>query len=360
VSAERFYRRLLWAYPGAYRRRQGAEIVTTLLEMAEDRPGRPTAGQTLHLVACGLRQRFRLPARRPLARVVALLAAVALGAAGATAGTWLGWQTAARVPSWSETSVLTTAAAGLPWASVERWTTAMNGPGVNSTISGTGTYDAERVRTALTADGWQITRFTEQDERFAVEPPITKINASGGREVVALDPGKNVPAKEAQFVATKDGLTLTGGTDTVIGGAQYGVDGRTFLSLDITADDTGAVRPMTIAGLLAGVLTGWLLTSAVAYRVLRAGRPHRRVAAALGVLALAAAAVPAFVAGCETYQVMMYDTHAPNQYIASSPADRIPAELTAAGAVLAVTALAGALVVAARRRPALDSMPVSA
>jgi hypothetical protein len=256
MSAERYYRRLLWAYPGAYRRRHGAEIVTTLLEMAEDRPGRPTAGQTLHLVACGLRQRFRLPARRPLAWVVALVAAVALGAAGATVGTWLGWQTAARMPSWSETSVLTTATAGLPWASVERWTTAMNGPGVNSTISGTGTYDAERVRSALTADGWRITRFTEQDEKFAVEPPITKIKVSGGRDVVVLDPGKNVPAKQAQFVATRDGLTLTGGTDTVIGGAQYGVDGRTFLSLDITADDTGAVRPLTIAGLLAGVLTG--------------------------------------------------------------------------------------------------------
>jgi hypothetical protein len=56
----------------------------------------------------------------------------------------------------------------------------------------------------------------------------------------------------------------------------------------------------------------------------------------------------------------MYDTHAPNQYSESSPADRIPAELTAAGAVLAVTALAGALLVAARRRPAPDSKPVSA
>jgi hypothetical protein len=126
-------------------------------------------------------------------------------------------------------------------------------------------------------------------------------------ELLTLDPGTNVPAKEAQFVATKDGLTLTGGTDTVIGGAQYGVDGRAFLSLDITADDPGTVRPLTIAGLLAGLLTGWLLTSAVAYRIRRSGQPHRRVAAALGVLALAAAAAPAFVAGCETYQVMMYD-----------------------------------------------------
>jgi hypothetical protein len=116
---------------------------------------------------------------------------------------------------------------------------------------------------------------------------------------------------------------------------------------------------IAIGGLLAGALTGWLLTSAVAYRIRRSRRRHRSVAAALGVLALAAAAVPAFVAGCETYQVMMYDTHAPNQYVASSPADRIPVELTAAGAVLAVTALAGAPVVATRRRPEPDSEPVS-
>ncbi len=35
AGPERHYRRLLWAYPGPYRRRHGAEIVTTLLDMAE-------------------------------------------------------------------------------------------------------------------------------------------------------------------------------------------------------------------------------------------------------------------------------------------------------------------------------------
>jgi hypothetical protein len=356
-ASERFYRRLLWAYPGAYRRRHGAEIVTTMLDLAGDGAGRLTAGQTLHLVACGLRQRFRLPAR-PLAWVAAPAAAVALAAAGAVGGTWLGWQTAAPVPSWSEISVLTTAAAGLPWASVEPWKTAMNGPGVNSTISGTGTtYDPQRIRTALTADGWRITRFTEGDTRFAVGPLITTGTGTfvDGRELLAIDFTKTVPVKEAQFVATKDGLTLTGGTDTVLGG-------ETSLGLDITADDTAAIRPLTIAGMLAGALAGWLLTSAVAYRIRRSGRRARWVAAALGALALAGAAVPAFVAGCDTYQVMVYDTHTPNQYVAAGPADGIPAVLTAVGAALAVAALAGVLHVTSRQshRPPVPDSPAVA
>ena len=67
TRTERRYRRLLWAYPRSYRDHRGAEILTTLLEMAEDgrKPG-------VHLVLAGLRQRFRLPARRPLAWVAAL------------------------------------------------------------------------------------------------------------------------------------------------------------------------------------------------------------------------------------------------------------------------------------------------
>ena len=73
MSTERHFQRLLRAYPRSYRDRRGAEILTTLLEMAEDgrRPG-------LHLVLSGLRQRFKLPAGRPLAWVAALLAAAVL------------------------------------------------------------------------------------------------------------------------------------------------------------------------------------------------------------------------------------------------------------------------------------------
>jgi hypothetical protein len=74
-------------------------MVTTLLEMAEAGEGRPGLGESAHLVLTGVRQRFRLSARRPPARACVLFVAVVLGAFGAAGGTWLGWQTAASAPS---------------------------------------------------------------------------------------------------------------------------------------------------------------------------------------------------------------------------------------------------------------------
>jgi hypothetical protein len=59
---ERRYRRLLRAYPRAYRDRRGTEMVTTLLEMAEAGEGRPGPRESAHLVLAGVRQRFRPPA----------------------------------------------------------------------------------------------------------------------------------------------------------------------------------------------------------------------------------------------------------------------------------------------------------
>ena len=65
TALERRYRWLLLAYPGGYRRRHGEEILTTLLELGE--PARRLAWQ---LLAGGLKQRLRLPARRPLGGLV--------------------------------------------------------------------------------------------------------------------------------------------------------------------------------------------------------------------------------------------------------------------------------------------------
>src|SRR5690349_5611077 len=87
-ALERFYQRLLHAYPRAYRHRHGAEIVTTLLEMAPPGQRRPKPAEVWHLVASGLRQRFRVPAHRPLAVLAAVLALLAGGALGAAAGSW--------------------------------------------------------------------------------------------------------------------------------------------------------------------------------------------------------------------------------------------------------------------------------
>ena len=59
-SLERRYRRLLVAYPVAYREERAEEIIATLLSAAE--PGRhmPSVGEVLDLVSNGLRTRVRL------------------------------------------------------------------------------------------------------------------------------------------------------------------------------------------------------------------------------------------------------------------------------------------------------------
>ncbi|MEU4620268.1 hypothetical protein AB0G04_09870 [Actinoplanes sp. NPDC023801] len=327
AGPERHYRRLLLAYPRGYRRRHGAEILATLLDMAEAGDGRLTAGQTVHLVACGIRQRFRLPLRI-LPVVAALLAAVLIGGFGGVAGNWLAWRTAPAVPSVAEAKALTSAMTDLSGPQTESWQTAMNGPGINTRVEGAGTYDAERVRDALTADGWQIDTFTEVTRQIVV-------NFGTPEESV-------VPGLGLEFRATREGVSMTGGSDTV-----FFEDVTTLLALNMTTDVTGAIVPMTIAGLVLGALGGWMLSAAVAYRMRTGGR--RLWATVAAVVAITAAAVPAFVAYCEIYEILVYDTDNPNQYITYSLAEPIPAYLVMISVPVAVLALAATMLLAARR-----------
>ncbi len=325
---------LLWAYPAPYRRRHGAEIVTTLLEMAESGAGRPTAGQKLHLIACGVRQRLRLPAQRPLALIAAAMAAVAVGALGAAAGTWLGWQTAAPVPSAGQMRSLTAAIDGnLPETHVYPSKTAMQGPTMATTAYGRGAYSAGRVRDALTSAGWRVTTYTE----------------TTGSIIVALteqQPWHSAPATFTLFRATKDGLTLSGETSVVTGGAEYGVQGQSDLRLDVWATNTAAVPPLAVAGLLVGALGGWLLAAALAYRLRRCGRARRRVVIASSAVAFAAAAIPVYHLYRDFYQVLVYDRHAPNPYVVDS--HQLPPGLLWTCTGIALLALAVAALLTAR------------
>jgi hypothetical protein len=61
-SLERRYRRLLYAYPVAYRRRRGDEIVGTFLDLAAPGQTRPTLADAADLMTGGLRARIPLPA----------------------------------------------------------------------------------------------------------------------------------------------------------------------------------------------------------------------------------------------------------------------------------------------------------
>jgi hypothetical protein len=77
-SLERWYRRLLAAYPAAYRRRRGDEIVSTLLESAPAGRRRPDRHEVADLVGGGLRERFGLHTRPALAAGLRVAGPVAL------------------------------------------------------------------------------------------------------------------------------------------------------------------------------------------------------------------------------------------------------------------------------------------
>ncbi|HTF07407.1 MAG TPA: hypothetical protein VK659_04460 [Asanoa sp.] len=83
-ALERRYRRLLLAYPRAYRRARGDEMLTTLLDGAPPDRVRPPVGEVWELLRGGLRLRFAPPHGR-LYSVVALVAAVAVGYAALSA-----------------------------------------------------------------------------------------------------------------------------------------------------------------------------------------------------------------------------------------------------------------------------------
>jgi hypothetical protein len=307
---ERRYRRLLWAYPRAYREHRGVEMVTTLLEMAEAGGGRLSRGLALHLVLCGLRQRFRLPAGRPLAWAGALLAAVVLGAFGAMGGTWLGWQTAASVPSDRELHALNAAMTGMPTpAAVYKEPSAMKGPNTLVRADGTTNYSAERIRAALTSAGWRITSFHERDGAVLA-------NVGEGLE--------EVPIRIVDYTATRGGLKLAGDGSVITGGADRGLAGQASYATDLWPREAAAVRPLTIAGLFGGVLAGWLLAAAFAYRVRRCGRRRRWTATVLSTVAVAAAAVPAYALYRDAYQVMVYAHGSPHPYIVYSPGEERP------------------------------------
>jgi hypothetical protein len=146
-------RYLLSAYPARLRRKHGPELIATMVEMAGP-DGRPTRADRLRLMLDGLRERFRLPARRPFAAVAAGLALLIGGALGAAAGSWLGTLTYAELPSAPSFAQQIFPATGT-----------IEADNANHYLSAGETLrSSEQVRQAvdqshrkLTAEGWQTT-----------------------------------------------------------------------------------------------------------------------------------------------------------------------------------------------------------
>jgi hypothetical protein len=269
IRLERRYRRLLLAYPHRFRQVHGAEIVTTLVEMAEPGQTRPAVRDAWHLCVSGVRQRFRLPASRPLARVGAVLVALILGAFGAAVGSQSAQQTFPALPDDARVAALTAQAApgGKNFAlgrSGSRWEG--TAPTVFGAVDAPGwTPDPSRDR--LAADGWRVTPIR------AVPGASSSVN------------GVRLPQRGHAFDATRDGLHMR-----IIG---YESPGPATVSVNLSPANTAVMVPAVIAGGLLGALAGWLIAAAGAYRIRRLTMSRRRVAVVLSGLAMTALVVPA-------------------------------------------------------------------
>ncbi|MEU8264956.1 hypothetical protein AB0C02_30620 [Micromonospora sp. NPDC048999] len=273
VELERWYRRLLWAYPIGYRRAHGQEILAMLMDSAE--PGRrvPARADVMDLVRGAVRQWFRLPVGlSPV--VAAVLTAVVLGAVGAAAGSWSAWQTAAHLPS--DTAALQTA----------------------ETVAGAPLAAPEIARTDHMRAAWrEVYVFNPHEQRFpnwTIEAAQARLQADGW----ALGPvGKpypsyrdNSPLEDVHqfFQVTRDGLALTVYAGTTFTPDTAGTKLQTTVYPTPPSWEPGAI----LLGWLVGAVTGWLLTGWASYRLRRRALPRRLAALALGVTALWLVAAP--------------------------------------------------------------------
>lgn len=97
MSLTRRYRRLLLAYPRAYRREHGEELLGVLLDAAPAGQTRPTLGEAVDLVRGGLRCRLGRPASSTVG-VWAVLTALICGLFTAALASRVAWETSRPQP----------------------------------------------------------------------------------------------------------------------------------------------------------------------------------------------------------------------------------------------------------------------
>jgi hypothetical protein len=247
----RRYRRLLLAYPGGWRRRHGSEMVTTLLDAAPADRGRPTRAEVVDLLVSGVRHRFRV--RGAAAVVAAVCAAVFAAVATGALGGFAGWQTAPDLPRDADAArILRPALPPGAAPDLTRWDFVFDDnpdytdPRWTYWLAGTDVYEYGRV-------------FVDLPPAAAVRP-------------VTAPPGLRVEATTTYRLGAPDPV----------------------LRIAIVRATPAAVLPLTVLGLLAGAVAGWL---AVAWARRRGAghRPLRQAFAALlfggGLLALLPATV---------------------------------------------------------------------
>ncbi len=333
---ERRYRRWLLAYPRAYRRDHEAELVTTLLDLAAPGRVRPSRPEILDLVRGGLRQRFRLPLGLPML-ATAILASVLFAGLGAAAGSWLGWRTAADLPSDSAFRGFSGEALGGPYQQriqrLDRWDE--RNPSVAASDPWLEPWSPDAARSRLVAGGWHL----------GPTPVIGARTRTDGSGSATVPPA----GRSTMLTATRAGLGLRVENDT---------SGDTSLTRVILfPSEPFAVLPLTVLGLLIGAAGGWLLVAWSACRL----RPSRASLRWASLGATAAAGLGLARPTATTYHLLVYLVTG-----AADPYEALPAfgsYVFGSSATLTLLGLAGASVAvltAALARPVRQRLLPSA
>jgi hypothetical protein len=236
---------LLLAFPARLRRKHGTELIQTMAELA-DAKGGPTPADRWRLVLDGLRERFRPPARRPLALAAVVSALLIGGAVGAAAGSYVG--TLVQAPMPDAVQLAQRAFPTTEHLSAENSANYL-GDAVELPAGTDLRKAANESRLKLAADGWDAS-------------PLHSGGIVSGHS----------------FTAVKDGVLLEVDASPAEGG------GAGTMSIVGLPQRQASFTVLTIAGALLGLIAGWLTSVALAHRIQASRR--RRISTVLSAAGL--------------------------------------------------------------------------
>lgn len=276
AELERRYRRLLWAYPRAYRRHRGDEMVGTLLDAAAPGQCRPTAAEWRDLIGRGLRCRFGIRGGWPR-WVCAGLATFVVMVFGACAGNWWDWQDVPPLPSTAETTAIArTALPGVEPTELRRGDYRYGFPHLDPhrpwdvDLLGEDDYG---LGYALVMGQWQSGHAEWVDRVAAARRHLR----NDGWTIIEV--GSNGNRYEDYFVARQ-------GTLVIAVSASYNETTDEWMDLEF-GRTSPSVRSLSVgvgAGL--GLLVGWVLSSSLSRRIEQLPSLRRRVVRMLVSLAV--------------------------------------------------------------------------
>jgi hypothetical protein len=263
MGLEARYRRLLLAYPRHYRHRRGNEILTTLMDGADPARERPELADVLDILRGGMKARFGTGGGK-FAVLLATVAALIAGAAGLCVGSWAGWQTAPHLPESVPGEIATLVFPGLQPDQVWRQPYPY---GYRLAVDEKVPMVERVFGTANDLDGPQMMSY---GYNFLGNISARQMHEATAGAVARLrHAGWHVVDRAGSAVATRDG---------VVASIYYADVVSPQFDVTMSAGpNNAAVAACSIAGVLAGMVIGWIIGAWALRRLRRTGYPTRGV-----------------------------------------------------------------------------------